>query len=289
MTMATLREYFGAIPGTTFPMEQELSLAPVIGEPASLVIARLYIDFSSYTRYISFFIKEGEYSPAVATYLSQNAALVIGQLAESLKITSGHPAVHNSTETTSDELPFSGRVYLFIDQLVPEAEKDQLRAAAANVNVALEIRDKEFSEFLSVTEKPLAFISHDSRDKPFVRTLAEKLSLMRCPVWYDEYSLKVGDSLRESIDKGLKETAKCIVVLSPDFINNPGWTKAEFNAAMNKHISSSGSVILPIWHNVTREEVEAYSSLIVDTIALKSDIEVDELARKLFAVISPSI
>jgi hypothetical protein len=288
MTMATLREYFGAIPGTTFPIEHELSLAPVGGELASFVIARLYIDFSSHTRYVSFFIKEGEYSFAVAAYLSQNPALVIGQLSGSLKISSGHPAVHNSTENSAD-LPFSGRVYLFIDQLVPVAEKDQLRAAAANVNVALEIRDKEFSEFLSVTEKPLAFISHDSRDKPFVRTLAEKLSLMRCPVWYDEYSLKVGDSLRESIDKGLKETTKCIVVLSPNFINNPGWTKAEFNAAMNKHISSGGSVILPIWHSVTRAEVEEYSSLIVDTVALKSDIDVDELARKLFAAISPSI
>jgi hypothetical protein len=150
MTMATLREYFGTIPGTTFPMEHELSLAPVDGGSASLVVVRLYADFSSHTRYVSFFIKESEYSFAVAAYLSQNPALVIGQLAESLKISSGHPAVHNSTEN-SDDLPFSGRVYLFIDQLVPAAEKDQLRAASANVNVALEIRDKEFSEFLSVT------------------------------------------------------------------------------------------------------------------------------------------
>jgi hypothetical protein len=287
MAMATLREYFGTTPGTTFPIEEELSLAPVSGEPARLVIARLYVDFSSHTRYISFFIKEGQYSLALAMYLSQNPALVIGQLAESLKLMSGHPAVFNSTEN-SDDLPFSGRVYLFIDQDVPVGEKDQLKAAAANLNIALEIRDREFSEFLSMTEKPLAFISHDSRDKSFVRALAEK-SLMRCPVWYDEYSLKVGDSLRESIDKGLKEAAKCIVVLSPNFITNPGWTKAEFNAAMSKHISSGGSVILPIWHNVTRAEVEEYSPLIVDTIALKSDIDIDELARKLFAAISPAI
>ncbi len=48
------------------------------------------------------------------------------------------------------------------------------------------------------------FISHASEDKEeFVRPLAETLENMGVKVWYDEFTLKVGDSLRRSIDNGL--------------------------------------------------------------------------------------
>ena len=62
------------------------------------------------------------------------------------------------------------------------------------------------------------FISHASEDKDdFVRELAEKLRLRRIEVWYDEHSLKIGDSLRQSIDLGLSKSRFGIVVLSKDF------------------------------------------------------------------------
>jgi hypothetical protein len=49
-----------------------------------------------------------------------------------------------------------------------------------------------------------AFISHASEDKDtLVRPLAEKLRALDFRIWYDEFELKVGDSLRRSIDKGL--------------------------------------------------------------------------------------
>jgi hypothetical protein len=42
-----------------------------------------------------------------------------------------------------------------------------------------------------------AFISHSWEDKDdFVRELAEKLQQQRIEIWYDEFSLKIGDSLR---------------------------------------------------------------------------------------------
>jgi hypothetical protein len=37
-------------------------------------------------------------------------------------------------------------------------------------------------------------------------------------VWYDEFSLKVGDSLRESIEKGIKECKKCILILTQNYL-----------------------------------------------------------------------
>ncbi len=65
-----------------------------------------------------------------------------------------------------------------------------------------------------------AFICHASEDKDvFVRPLAEKLRESHLEIWYDEFSLKVGDSLRESIDKGLSKCRFGIVILSPAFFN----------------------------------------------------------------------
>jgi len=49
-----------------------------------------------------------------------------------------------------------------------------------------------------------AFICHASEDKDeFVRSLAEMLRAHHLEIWYDEFTLGVGDKLRRTIDKGL--------------------------------------------------------------------------------------
>ena len=46
-----------------------------------------------------------------------------------------------------------------------------------------------------------AFVCHASEDKDdVVRPLAERLREQHIEVWYDEFSLKMGDSLRRSIE-----------------------------------------------------------------------------------------
>jgi TIR domain-containing protein len=74
--------------------------------------------------------------------------------------------------------------------------------------------------------------------------IAEKLRSSLSPVWYDEFSMKPGDSLRESIDAGLHDCKKCVVVLSHNFFTNPGWGKGEFNAIMNRHFNEEGNVLI---------------------------------------------
>lgn len=70
------------------------------------------------------------------------------------------------------------------------------------------------------------FISHASEDKDsLVRPLAQRLKQERLEVWYDEFSLRPGDSLRRSIDRGLSKSRHGIVVLSQSFFqkNWPQW------------------------------------------------------------------
>jgi len=113
-----------------------------------------------------------------------------------------------------------------------------------------------------------------------VRPLAERLRSSLCPVWYDEFSLHPNASLRESIDAGLHDSKRCVVVLSPNFLTNPGWGKGEFNAIINRHFAAGGKVLIPIWHGVTREEVADYSSLVADIFAINSNIGFDEVVDR---------
>jgi hypothetical protein len=104
-----------------------------------------------------------------------------------------------------------------------------------------------------------AFICHASEDKDgFVRPLAERLREQHIEVWYDEFSLNVGDSLRRSIDRGLSQSRFGVVVLSPSFFDKQ-WSQWELDGFMARQNSSDISVILPVWHGVQRADVLAYS------------------------------
>ena len=57
----------------------------------------------------------------------------------------------------------------------------------------LVFRSMEYVDARTKWEKPRAFISHDSRDKAAIaEPLAVELQRLLCPVWYDDFSLRVG-------------------------------------------------------------------------------------------------
>ena len=98
-----------------------------------------------------------------------------------------------------------------------------------------------------------AFICHAREDKePFVRELAVRLS-RHVQVWYDEFSLKVGDSLRREIDRGLAQSRYGVVVLSPRFFEKE-WPQSELDAL--RALQAEGqSAILPVWLDVLPTDV----------------------------------
>src|ERR1041385_4163892 len=67
---------------------------------------------------------------------------------------------------------------------------------------------------------PDLFISHASADtEAIARPIAEKLQALGYEVWFDEITLKVGDSLRRRIDDGLRNARFGLVILSEAFFN----------------------------------------------------------------------
>jgi len=143
---------------------------------------------------------------------------------------------------------------------------------------------------MSNTEKKWdVFISHTSEDKDaFVRPLARALCNLGVKVWYDEFSLRLGDSLSRSIDKGLAESAFGIVVISPHFITKP-WPEYELRGLVAREIGED-RIILPIWHGVTRRDVLKFSPSLADKIALDtSGLNADDIAIQLLREIRPDL
>lgn len=126
-----------------------------------------------------------------------------------------------------------------------------------------------------------AFISHATEDKDeLVRPLAGMLKEYGFRIWYDEFELEIGDSLRESIDQGLVNSSYGIVILSQKFLDK-NWTKYELNSLVAKEIEGE-KVILPIWHNVTKEQVLKYSPMLADKLALTTEtLSIHEIAKRL--------
>jgi formylglycine-generating enzyme required for sulfatase activity len=129
------------------------------------------------------------------------------------------------------------------------------------------------------------FISHASEDKESVaRPLALTLKQLGYLIWYDEFTLKLGDSLRRSIDAGLAQSRFGVVVLSPAFFQK-NWPQYELDGLVQRENSQGQKVILPIWHNVDRLTVEAYSHALANRVAASSAIGIDVIAEKIADVL----
>jgi hypothetical protein len=172
-----------------------------------------------------------------------------------------HTGIHKSV--------FSNRIFFYIETPLTQDEIVRLDNYCKERSIFATVRSEEYIKTRMKNEKPMAFISHDSRDKEIIaKPLANGLSSRLCSVWYDEYSLKVGQSLRESIEDGIKNAKKCILVLTKDFLENPGWTKKEFNSIFTREMIFNEKIVIPIWFGIKKEEVYEYSSSLADTVAL---------------------
>ncbi|WP_456386108.1 toll/interleukin-1 receptor domain-containing protein [Profundibacter sp.] len=130
------------------------------------------------------------------------------------------------------------------------------------------------------------FISHASDDKEgFVRDFAAELERCGANVWYDEATLKVGDSLRRSIDRGLASSRFGVVVLSEAFFRKE-WPQRELDGLTALETTDGESRILPIWHKVSKDEVARFSPVLADRLALNTSTKsISEIANDLMELL----
>jgi hypothetical protein len=281
--MATLHEYFisdFARLMNIFAEHKALNTKTGVEVP---IAVRVHLEFDAGVRFISIFVPAGISPIDVANHYINNPqdALKAG---ESLVVSSGIGG--SSNFINSQDLSFSGRIFLYCEEEPDTIARSATEALARSKGIKLAIRSIDYRDARAVHEKPLAFISHDSRDKiEIAEPIALGLIKLSCPVWYDEYTLKVGDSLRQSIEKGIKECRACVLILSPSFLSNEGWTKAEFDSVYTREIVEKSNLILPVWHKVGAREIYEYSPRLADKRGINTEKGVEEVVRQVKAAI----
>ena len=193
------------------------------------------------------------------------------------------------------QIPQSGHWHVAVDM---QGLRGSTRASVRVLQGALpEIREAPLSEVPSLVRRDVpppvkadgetydVFISHASEDKDeIVRSLAVALSDRGLKVWYDEFTLKIGDSIRQKIDKGLASSRVGLVVLSPSFISK-GWTNYELDGIVTRTVSGE-QILLPIWHNITKQEFMYFSPSLADKVARSTATHtVEEIAEEIAELI----
>ena len=175
-----------------------------------------------------------------------------------------------------------------LDALAGDAKSSQVgesgptQPTAGSVHEESAVRHRT-AEPNSTTEAWDVFISHASEDKPFVRRLANALIEQGLRVWFDEFTLRVGDSLNRTINHGLANSRYGIVVLSPNFFAKK-WPQDEL-AGLTARESLGEKIVLPIWHNITADEVRKHSPILADRLAVSSDRGLEHVVEELLRVL----
>lgn len=124
------------------------------------------------------------------------------------------------------------------------------------------------------------FISHASEDKDaVVRALAHALREDHgLRVWYDEFELMIGDSLRRKIDAGISRTRFGVVVLSQAFFAK-NWSQYELDGLVVREMDGGQQIILPLWHNISKNEIIEQSPSLADKVALQTATSTERKIR----------
>ncbi|MEJ9227720.1 TIR domain-containing protein [Priestia aryabhattai] len=167
--------------------------------------------------------------------------------------------------------------------------KESIAIQAVQVKEQLE----EISKSRLAEKEYDVFISHASEDKvSFVEPLARAMQDAGIRTWYDSDQIGWGESIRQSVDKGLIKSKFCMIILSQNFLDKY-WTNYELNGIFQKDSTTLNSIILPIWHNITRDEIQRRNLALTDMLALNTSIhsteEIVDAVRNLLTPINDDI
>lgn len=245
---------------------QELNkIGSTIATDNIIVKSRVRIDQNSSCRLFTYYLSSRSDTLSIMKLIIDK----INELKKDMDEFESIGSYDNDVNVGTHKSVYSNRLFFYTETQLTTDEISILDKYCKERNLFVTNRSSNYIKSRMKNEIPLAFISHDSRDKDIIaKPIVYGLSSRLCSVWYDEYSLKPGQSLRESIEDGIKNAKKCILILTPHFLNNSGWTKKEFNSIFTREMIFNERVVIPIWHNIRKEEVYKYSPSLADTVAL---------------------
>lgn len=136
---------------------------------------------------------------------------------------------------------------------LPRHEQDwvtaELRASASPQNA--DAASKMLHSLKPSKKSISVFLSHNSKDKPFVRQIYRYLSDRGLEVWIDEAKLDGGDSLVEALAEAVFKVDFVVAVISEASITS-NWVKKELAWIMNREIKGRRVRVIPIKKDAAR-------------------------------------
>jgi TIR domain len=86
-----------------------------------------------------------------------------------------------------------------------------------------------------MTETPHAFLCYGTEDRVLAEKLASAMLAKGVDVWWDEWCIGSGDSLRQKVEEGLGNCTHFIALLTPTSINKP-WVNVEIDGGFMRRL-----------------------------------------------------
>lgn len=88
----------------------------------------------------------------------------------------------------------------------------------------------------------LVYLAHATEDKDLAKPLADGLVERGIPVWYDNWEIGYGDSLRRKMEQGLGDCTHFVVLLTETSIGKP-WVNEEIDAGLMSAVEGTAKFI----------------------------------------------
>ena len=104
-------------------------------------------------------------------------------------------------------------------------------------------REEEFPD--NYDAKAKIFLCHSSKDKLFVKRLAEGLTANGIDVWVDYRDILPGQEFLKRIEEGIAGCDFILVILTPNFILGP-WANRELQMAIEREVHDGRVTVIPL-------------------------------------------
>ena len=168
--MATLHEYFLKDGHRNLTMDSEGEIRDGEHRVLLKIVNRIHLDFEARARYVSIYIPRAN---GVVVCPRKIALTGINDLLNAKGVEASCKPLGDRS-TSSADLIFTGRIYVYSEDSISDDDLQIIHTHATDLEWDVRFRFTDYAEERSKMEKPLAFISHDSRDS---KDLAEPLAL----------------------------------------------------------------------------------------------------------------
>ena len=86
-----------------------------------------------------------------------------------------------------------------------------------------------------VVSTPKLYFAHASENKGVAKPLANRMVANGIDVWFDEWEIGTGDSLRRKMEGGLSNCTHFLVLLTPESVGKP-WVETEIDAGFVQNV-----------------------------------------------------